>query len=546
MKNSRQRNILAYNFFSTLCWSVIVASPLVARAADNKPITSKDWTYSKRAVGSEILCFAETQKKVGDLTWTFSVVADPSKATATAIYVGSGAGDIGSKLDLQTDSSRTLYTHLRSSSDDVRIASTAYWFAPNKLSSFYQQLRRDSTIKLAYIDAEAKEQKLYFSLSGSMAALDNLETLCDSKKEVVWLAFFDGLDRQVAAQGTGLRGVDNLKTTLNDAWATYFVTGVHQSAANALDGQMRPYIEQEKAFLARSGKLNGQLGVKNAEKSQVESKKAAFVSTRARLAEELDRTEQSLSGALATLKTKEDIYRPAAEEVKPAIEAFNAASAEVNNYAARISEQENRVDSATSRISQLDRESRQKQSDIDAYERELNDLQTRRARAQSDLNSFNYDWELRRAMDSDSRYRWTFEEIRRNQSNIDQLSRDYHRAEEDNRDAERDLRQCQGGRLGVASLAMENAVMARGPGGGGSEGPRPGGGGNGPHPGNGGDNGGGGHGPHPPGGGGGNGGGGNTPPPRPNCSSQEARARQTRDDLNTISSRLSNEQQSLD
>jgi predicted nucleic acid-binding Zn-ribbon protein len=505
MKNLRQRNNLSQTFFKRLCLSLIASAPLVqAQAADEKPIRTKDWTYSKKILGTEILCVAETQKKVGETLWTFSVVADPTRLSAPAIYVSSGAGDIGNKLDLQTDSSRSLFSTLRSPSDDAKLASTAYWFAPNKLSTFYQQLRRDSSIKLAYLGADGKEQKLYFSLSGSMATLEALETKCDPKKEVVFLAFFDGIDKQAVAPGSGLRGVDNLKTALNDAWSTYFVTGTHASAIKNLDAQMKPYLEQEKAYLARSGKLNGQLDSKNAEKAAIETKKAGYVASRARLAQELDATEQSLGAALADLKIKEDRYRPAAEEVKPFSDAYNAATAEVNSYAARISDQESRISTATSRIAALEREERRNRSEVSSLESELRDLEVRRARAQSDLNSFNYQWELRRAIDNDTRFRWILDDLRRNEANLQVLDRDYRSTESQLRSAEQDLRQCESGRSPNASLAMNSAER-----------------------------------------GGGGGGGGGTTPPKPNCSSQESRVRQLRGQLDNIGSNIRREQQNL-
>jgi predicted nucleic acid-binding Zn-ribbon protein len=542
MKNLRQRNNLSQTFFKKLCLSLIASAPLVqVHAADEKPIRTKDWTYSKKVLGTELLCVAETQKKVGETIWTFSVVADPTRSAPPAIYVSSGAGDIGNKLDLQTDSSRSLFSTLRSPNDDAKLASTAYWFAPNKLSTFYQQLRRDSSIKLAYVGADGKEQKLYFSLSGSMATLEALETKCEPKKEVVFLAFFDGLDKQAVAPGSGLRGVDNLKTALSDAWATYFVTGTHATAIKSLDAQMKPYLEQEKAYLARSGKLNGQLDTKNAEKAAIESKKAGYVASRARLAQELEATEQSLGAALADLKIKEDRYRPAAEEVKPFADAYNAATAEVNSYAARISDQESRISAATSRIAALEREERNNRSEINSLESELRDLEVRRARAQSDLNSFNYQWELRRAIDNDTRFRWILDDMRRNEANIQALDRDYRSTESQLRSAEQDLRQCENGRRPNASLAMDTS--ARGEGRGGDGGGRGGdGGGRGGDGGGRGGNGGGGGGNG--GGGGGNGGGGTTPP-KPNCSSQESRVRQLRGQLDNIGSNLRREQQNL-
>jgi chromosome segregation ATPase len=418
-----------------------------ARAAENPngPIKSRDWTYTKKALTGDTaaFCVAETQKTFEEKVWTFYFVVDPTRKAPPTLYVNSAVGDLGATLQLQTNSSRTLFTHLRDTAADARVAGTAYWFASEGLADFYSQIRRDSNIKVAYKTAEGVDKKFYFSLSGSMATLDNLKKYCDERKEVIYEDFFDSLDRARADDSTSnLKGIANLQETLKAAWGNFFVTGKHAAEIKRIDTAMRPLLREEEAYLRRTGRLNGELDEQRQEKAEIEVKKARDVAERDRLKAELASTERSLVTALATLETKRAAYEPAAAEARPYFDARDAARRTTQSYANAIASNESDLSTAESRIASLERRSRELLSEIDSLEDDERDAEREYNTAKSNYESFNYDWEYRRAVDADWQVRNLESAIATNRSNISRYQSDERRAEQDLRQAERDLERC--------------------------------------------------------------------------------------------------------
>jgi chromosome segregation ATPase len=416
--------------------------------AQNTPVKFKEWSVEQKAVSgfSDNACIATTIKKEKEVTWQLSLIVDATKDLAPFAILSTDSPLNLEQITTLTDGSATQkFIFLKNSKTDSIHNLKSYWFAPTKFAQFNRQLRRDNTLKIAYKDEAGKDQRVYLSLSGSTAALSDVSKKCALNKELFYPEFFDYVDNLPELNDPNFKdkGTDLSWEHLDASWAQYLEGSRLSSELKANQAKMDPLLEAQRRYLEKSGNLNRDIQSRTQRKSDLEAQNQTLIADRSNKQNQLADRGRELEAANAQLQIKEAAYKPLREEIKSYLSAVSGARSEVNRINNLIESHNSTISDSQRQIESLNSRLRRISSDIDDEEAKLSRLRSDRVQAQSDLNSFNYDYEVRRRLNSDSQYQTAL----RNTKNAEDAARneehEHREHEADVRRLQSDLRNCE-------------------------------------------------------------------------------------------------------
>jgi len=425
----------------------------VSGAQEDPPFKYKEWTTQKVDLGASLQesCVSQTVKKVSEEEWTLSLVVSQKGHPNAAFFVSAPDGFQAEKITIRSSGESKTYSMRPLSLVGSKVATPLYWQMPQDVNRLYRRLRADSAVRVDYLDAEGKTKQFYFSLSGSMRNFDELEKMC-ALESAIDQNFFAQLEGAVASSvDSTLVNTDSLWATQLEVQTIYLELRALGQELEALQADMDPLLTQLQRELERSGNISEELEESISSKS---SKQQQLKETNSELLESrksLVLAESELEAAQAVFNDKMDAFRPVREASRAYFQSVSSSESQVASAQSRISGLNSDIAQLERNIGTLERRRRSIEREVADLESELTALGHALRDAENDYSRFDYNYELRRRMDGDSRLRSLHSSIDTKQREVDSLGVDLREARQNTRQREQKLKDCQKANQGNCS-----------------------------------------------------------------------------------------------
>ncbi len=350
-------------------------------------------------------CVASVEAKIGTTTeaWHLHFILDKSGVTPPSLVVTTNSPVLPKALTAVTDGSSSKFRFYDLDLLDAATGEASFWLAPQDFTKLYTGIRRDSSFKVSYALPDGTKKSFHFSLSGSMKALDELEKQCASGQEIAAQDFHDELLKVKPDASTTVLpgGVAALWSGLASSYALFQQITRTETDLKVLQSRIDPLVKQQQKLLELSGKLSQDLVSKQAKQDilkkrnlTLDSELKSLLATRAAREQDLTVAQADFSKMEAFFKPVQQAMQPYSDAVSSASWAVNSAQSDVNGLISEISDAQQDIQSYKSQLSQLN-------SQLNSKNQDLNNLRAQRIQAQSALNSFDPQQELKKATNGD-------------------------------------------------------------------------------------------------------------------------------------------------
>lgn len=425
---------------------------------------SKDWKLEQRASNETAagVCVASTKaaQVAGGIAHNLEIVLDRAGILPLEVRI-SPEGDVPATLALKgaiDKKKEVMYSFARMVSADA--GRDVFWNIPRGTEALVSFLKREMRFDVVAQDGTPTGQALVFSLRGSSATIDKLQSLCNSNKPLVVDAFERAFlpatvatvdaSKLTPAQTSGLRAL------ALQALAAHGTSLKSQAELNALTTKYLKEINELNKLRKNLDQLTQQEIVK------LQKRKADAEGLIVRSQSEIDALRPQIAVEEGKLASANSAYEAAYNILKPLMPEHDRLEGLVDNEASAVSSAKGRlnqvdqqISSSQSRINELERsleslrrelaqaeaEEAQANREMSSAQQEASRARSEHQTAESDLRRYDRDGEIRRR--ASSRLGNVESEIRDLRSRLNDGQQALRRAEDETRIAENELRQCE-------------------------------------------------------------------------------------------------------
>ncbi len=433
-------------------WSVLgscVWGLAAASAQGNTQLyASKEWKLEKAvlpSVSATDVCVASTDKKVDGVVWTLWFYYDPGHARPPAIGISTDSPSVASGLLVRTDSSSTKHSFVGAKFLESDFGRPTFWFAPRDFETLYKNVKRDSSVKVAYVDGTGATKTLNFSLSGSMSTFEQLSKQCAAGQPEVDGEFYDALDKAKPVSFTGAPSftIEDAFGDVNAAWAYHQTAQAQSAQLQAVQALMKPLLKQEATALSASGNLTADINAKNAKALKLEQEVDALKLQIQADDAQLKAADADLVKALDELQLKTDALQKTTLNGQPYFDAVDSADADVGFYTSQVQSASSSVASANQQLTTLHAQESAWITKVSSLQNSLQQALVAKSNAQAKLNQFNPVTELQLALNADWTYQNYLTGIQASQNKVTQLQFQLNDVQQRIQQNQKALSQCQ-------------------------------------------------------------------------------------------------------
>ncbi|MGE4130160.1 MAG: hypothetical protein AB7F86_00900 [Bdellovibrionales bacterium] len=315
------------------------------------------------------------------------------------------------------------------------------WYVPMQMEKMVDIIIGDRYLPIQFTkDGKAVNGRI--SLSGSSATM-NLVSTCLGRDEILPTKFFRELNRPAGSAPLGDdRSVGQLIQYVDGAYVQYVAALTTEADIAKLRDQMKPLIRQEtdaqRALDTAEQNLQRAINTASATEAKIQQGEARLQV----IPGEIARLEAARPAAEQDMQSKYAVYEPLKRQAEGYQARIDSAAQRAQAVEQEIDRRESAISSAESRIRELQTESARLSDRIAGIDSSLTPKERRRAELESELATYNVEYEKQKILNDD----WSYQQLEREkdqlQNQLRQTRQELQRAEQRLRQAEDRLRQC--------------------------------------------------------------------------------------------------------
>lgn len=317
-----------------------------------------------------------------------------------------------------------------------------YWYAPKDQKKLIDLIEDANTLDLVLNPKDAAPIPVEVSLSGSRMTIAAAESCMTTKDaSTPFIAALNELlppKDPIATEATARALLAGIQT----AYKSYLEGRTATAALNALKKQVEPLLAREKTLKERLADRQGsldrnqaRLDARRAEAATIQAKIDALVAQLPSL-----QSQQAAADALAA--QKKAVYDPVKAQIAPLEQDVDRRESVLRSANNALASARQSVQEANNQIAWLQNRLVELQNAQSRVSSEVHDANFQLSRAQSELSSFNPDWEVRRRISSSWEHGNLERDLRDKEQRIRQLGQDLQRAGSEVQSADQALASC--------------------------------------------------------------------------------------------------------
>lgn len=397
--------------------SLLVSFEVIAQQSAEAPpfrYGYKDWILREESVDPYLgvpSCRAYTTKASPEAPVQLSLSFPKDYLKAPVAMISLGPSLKGQKLEIKLISEGAELAlpldHLTTPEG------TTYWYVPVAMDQFIHTINHAETLDLVVL-AENQSEEVKISLAGSLRTLQ-VATRCLGQPDLYLSRFFDELNDQSVEAVTveGDISPRKLEEFFQMSYAFF-------ASLKKVQADLDLLAEQNKDALAEEGLAQQAYNQARQELTQTQN-------TLKSGEEETTRLRDLLSTSNAELEKVKEQRKRDEEELQRITNLFSPLQTQLTEYQQQIAKERSRIDvlkghiryeemgikRASEGIVRLQEELKERQNQVQAWNKELASYREERAQAENELNALNVELEARQRLEGHPRYQAAGAEIQK-------------------------------------------------------------------------------------------------------------------------------------